>query len=91
MNDPALSTVPCSIPTGFLGSRELTRRKVIPLLGGAACAWPFAARAQQQAMPAIRYLGPGSPSDGQVSHFIAVFCQSLVVSGVTARRRLPGT
>ena len=55
----------------------MTRREFITLLGGAAAAWPVAARAQSERMRRIGVLTPFAADDSESMTRIAAFLQGL--------------
>jgi putative tryptophan/tyrosine transport system substrate-binding protein len=78
-----------SSPLTMLLSRHTRRREFIALLGGAAVAWPLAARAQQpDRMRRIGVLMGYAESDSEGQAFVAAFREGLQKLGWTEGRNI---
>ena len=66
--------------------RDLSRRGVMGLVGGAAAAWPLAARTQQPQMPVIGFIDAGSAAQRTMQ--VTAFRKGLAETGYEEGRNV---
>lgn len=64
----------------------MNRRDLMAMLGGAAMAWPLAARGQQATKPVIGFLSGRTP--GESAHALAAFREGLAFAGYSEARNV---
>src|SRR5215469_3920150 len=80
-----MTTRPLS-PLTMLLSRHTRRREFITLLGGAAAAWPLAARAQQRATPVVGFLRDATAAGSE--HMVNGLRKGLAEAGFVEGQNL---
>src|SRR5215831_9146533 len=79
----------CYLSLRSTGELPVKRREFIGLLGGAAAAWPLAARAQQaERMRRVAFLHPYAENDPEVLARVVAFRQGLEALGWTENRNI---
>src|SRR5262249_31822386 len=76
------------MPRAETGGRQMRRREIIALLGGAAAGWPLSALAQAGGVRRVGVLLAFDESDPRPQTWLATLTQGLAEQGWTAGRNV---